>query len=280
VWLGAHVSIAKGFANAVKMTIKMKGNTFQFFVRNPRGGKARALEAADLLEAHALMREHHFGAVVAHAPYVYNLASTKEQIRRFTVHALKEDLQRLKLMGVPYLVVHVGTHGGQGEEQGLSLVVEGLKEVLVEIPAQTQILLEGMAGAGTELGYSFEQLAEILRRCDDHPGLGFCLDSSHLTGAGYDLAALAAVKQKIKQLLDWSRVKVWHLNDSRFPLGSRKDRHAKLGEGFLGLETIRKIVCDRELERLLFLLETPNDEAGYAAEIALVKELRKQAKML
>ncbi len=273
MWIGAHVSIAKGFANAVKTAIAMKGNTFQFFSRNPRGGKARELETADIEEAHILMREHDFGAVVAHAPYVYNLASAKEYVRSFSLSTLQDDLQRCKAMGVPYLVLHVGTHGGQGEEKGIALVTEGLKEVLAEIPEDTQILLEGMAGEGTELGYSFEQLAEILERCGDHPGLGICLDSCHITGQGYDLAAFEEIKEKVRQTMGWNKVKVFHLNDSLFPLGSKRDRHAKLGEGFLGLETIRKIVCDSELNKLLFILETPNDNTGYAAEIALVKEM-------
>lgn len=273
MWIGAHVSIAKGFANAVKIAIAMKGNTFQFFSRNPRGGKARELETADIEEAHILMREHDFGAVVAHAPYVYNLASAKEYVRSFSLSTLQDDLQRCKAMGVPYLVLHVGTHGGQGEEKGIALVTEGLKEVLAEIPEDTQILLEGMAGEGTELGYSFEQLAEILERCGDHPGLGICLDSCHITGQGYDLAAFEEIKEKVRQTMGWNKVKVFHLNDSLFPLGSKRDRHAKLGEGFLGLETIRKIVCDSELNKLLFILETPNDNTGYAAEIALVKEM-------
>lgn len=273
MWIGAHVSIAKGFANAVKTAISMKGNTFQFFSRNPRGGKARELETTDIEEAHILMREHDFGAVVAHAPYVYNLASIKEHVRSFSLRTLQDDLHRCEAMGVPYLVLHVGTHGGQGEEKGIALVTEGLKEVLAEIPEDTQILLEGMAGEGTELGYSFEQLAEILERCGDHPGLGICLDSCHLTGQGYDLAAFEEIKEKVRQMLGWNKVKVFHLNDSLFPLGSKRDRHAKLGEGFLGLETIRKIICDSELNKLLFILETPNDNTGYAAEIALVKEI-------
>lgn len=271
MWIGAHVSIGKGFANAVRTSIAMHGNTFQFFSRNPRGGKARELDMADIEKAQMLMREHDFGAVVAHAPYVYNLASVKEQIRRFTITTLQDDLQRIKTMGVPYLVLHVGTHGGQGEEKGLALVVEGLKEVLAERPEGTQILLEGMAGVGTELGYTFEQLAEILERCGDPCGLGICLDSCHMTGHGYNLADLDEIREKIRRILGWNKVKVLHLNDSLFPLASKRDRHAKLGEGFLGMETIRKIVCDSEFNQLLFILETPNDNTGYAEEIALIK---------
>jgi deoxyribonuclease-4 len=273
VWLGAHVSISKGLAHAVKMAVEMQGNTMQFFSRNPRGGKARDLDMAEIMEAHLLMKKHNFGAVVAHAPYIINLASPKEHVRNFSLRIINDDLARIKVMEVPFLVLHVGTHGGQGVERGLTLVTEALKEILAEIPDDTQILLEGMAGEGTELGNTFEQLAEILERCGDHPGLGICLDTCHMTGHGYDLSALDGIKETISRTVGWQKVKVLHLNDSMYPLGSKRDRHARLGEGYLGLETVRKIVCDREFGKLLFILETPNDQRGYAAEIALVREL-------
>jgi deoxyribonuclease-4 len=214
--------------------------------------------------------------VVAHAPYIINLASPREQVRDFSLRIIKEDLARIKVMEVPFLVLHVGTHGGQGVERGLTLVIEALKEILTTIPDETQLLLEGMAGEGTEIGDTFEQLAEILERCGDHSGLGICLDTCHMTGHGYDLSALDGIKETISRTVGWQKVKVLHLNDSMYPLGSKRDRHAKLGEGYLGLETIRKIVCDREFGKLLFILETPNDQRGYAGEIALVKELCRQ----
>ncbi len=274
--IGAHVSISKGLTHAVETTIKMGGNTFQFFTRNPRGGKARELDTADIKKADHLMEKNNFGKLIAHAPYVYNLASVKENVRRFSLLTLKDDLIRIKEMGVPYLVVHVGSHGGQGEEKGLELVMEGLKSVLKEIPEETQILLEGMAGQGTELGYTLEQLAQILQGCDYHPGLGVCLDSCHLTGAGYDLADFTKFKEQIEQILGWDKLKVFHLNDSLFPLNSRRDRHAKWGEGYLGLETLKKIVSDKAMEQVVLILETPNDDLGYAQEIALVREMKKR----
>ena len=276
MWLGAHISISKGLANAVQTALEMQGNTFQFFSRNPRGGKARELDTADIKKAYQLMEKGNFGKLVAHAPYVYNLASVKENVRRFSLLTLRDDLIRIKEMGVPYLVVHVGSHGGQGEEKGLELVMEGLKSVLKEIPEETQILLEGMAGQGTELGYTLEQLAQILQGCDYHPGLGVCLDSCHLTGAGYDLAHFTKFKEQVEKSLGWDKVKVFHLNDSLFPLNSRRDRHAKLGEGYLGLETLKKIVSDKAMEQVILILETPNDNLGYAQEIALVREMRKR----
>jgi deoxyribonuclease-4 len=167
----------------------------------------------------------------------------------------------------------VGSHGGQGEEKGLALVIDGLKDILNSDTGKVTILLEGMAGGGTELGYTFEQLAHIIKGCDNNPRVGVCFDSCHLTGAGYDLSDFKKVKQEINQILGWDRIGAFHLNDSVFPIGSRKDRHAKLGEGFLGMETIKSIVCDPDLQNIPFILETPNDDEGYAKEIALVRDI-------
>jgi deoxyribonuclease-4 len=227
----------------------------------------------DIQKAHEFMKANNFGVIVAHAPYTYNLASAKEDVREFSMETLKDDLARLKIMELSYLVVHVGAHVGQGEEKGLSLVIEGLEEVLNHIPPGIKIVLEGMAGEGTELGYTFDHLAHIIKGCDNHPGLGICLDSCHMTGAGYDLSSFKEVKKEIKDLIGWERIKVFHLNDSVNPIGSKRDRHAKLGEGQLGLGVIKGIVCDPDLENIPFILETPNDEDGYAKEIALVKDL-------
>ncbi len=273
MWIGAHVSSAQGLTAAVKTVIEMQGNTFQFFTRNPRGGKARALDSEDIREANKLMKINNFGPVVAHAPYTYNLASAKKNVRAFSRLTLKDDLLRIKAMGVPYLVLHVGSHGGQGEEKGLALVGEGLKGLLTDLPEGTMILLEGMAGQGTELGYTFEHLVQIIQACDGHSGLGVCLDSCHLTGAGYDLADLAGFKDEFEQVVGWERLKAFHLNDSLYPLASKRDRHAKLGEGHLGLEIIKKIVRDPDIQKVPLILETPHDNLGYAQEIALVKKI-------
>jgi len=273
MFIGAHVSISKGFAAAVKTAAGIGGNTFQFFTRNPRGGSAKALDLQDIKKAHDLMAEYGFGPVVAHVPYTYNLASSKPGIRKFTIDTLKDDMMRVKTMKVPYLVLHVGTHGGQGEEKGLELVAEGLKEALAIIPDGVWLLMEMMAGEGTELGYTFGHLKFLLEACDKHPGLGLCLDSCHLTGAGYDLSRLDEVKAELDKEVGLERLKAVHLNDSLFPLGSRRDRHAKLGEGHLGLGVIKGIVCDDDVNKLPLILETPNDYEGYAREIALVKEI-------
>lgn len=274
MFIGAHVSISKGLLFAAKTAAEMKGNTFQFFTRNPRGGRAKQLEDKDIEEANNFMEKHCFSPIVAHAPYTYNLASVKPEVREFTIRTMKEDLARTAAMNTKYLVVHAGTHGGQGEKEGLRLVVLGLKEILAEISDdKLYVLVEGMAGEGSELGYSFSQLGNILTGCDNHPQLGVCLDSCHLTGAGYDLSNWDAVKDEFDREVGLQRLKVFHLNDSLYPLGSRRDRHAKLGEGHVDLAIIKELVRDKDLQNIPFILETPNDEAGYAREIALIKEL-------
>lgn len=273
MFIGAHISIAKGLKAAVKTAEKMGGNTLQFFTRNPRGGKAKKLDLRDIEAAHTLMQEYNFGPLVGHAPYTFNLASTKPSVREFSLNTIKDDLERIKQMGVPYLVLHVGSHGGQGEEKGLSLVAQGLREILSTIPNEVYLLLEGMAGSGSELGYTFEHLQSLIKTCEEHPQLGICLDTCHLTGAGYDLQDLAAVKKGFAEKIGLERLKVLHLNDSKFPVASRKDRHEKLGEGFVGLDVIKNIVRDRDMQKIPLILETPNDDQGYAREISLVKEM-------
>jgi len=273
MYLGAHVSISKGLLGAAQAAVSIEANTFQFFTRNPRGGSAKKLDPQDIQAAHALMKEHNFGPLVAHAPYTYNLASSKPEVREFSLRTLSDDLLRIEALGVPYLVLHVGTHGGQGIEKGLQLVVAGLNSILPVIPQGVMILLEGMAGEGTELGYTMEQLGQIISACGKHPGLGVCLDTCHLTGAGYDLTKLPDLKQEINSCIGLDRLKVLHLNDTLFPVGSKRDRHAKLGEGYLGLETIRQVVCDEDFRQTVMILETPNELEGYAREIHLVREM-------
>lgn len=275
MWLGAHVTISKGMSGAVKITRQMGGNTFQFFSRNPRGGSAKKLDPADIAQAWDLMTEFGFGPIVAHAPYTYNLASAKDEVREFTLRTLKDDVERIKTMRVPYLILHVGTHGGQGEEKGLALVIEGLQKIVELLGDDTYLLLEGMAGEGSELGYTFEHLGYIIKETGGHPGLGVCLDTCHMTGAGYDLSDIGGLKKSIEANFDFNRVKVLHINDSMHPIGSKRDRHAKLGEGVLGIDTIRNLVCDPDMSKIPLILETPNDNQGYAREIALIREMCK-----
>lgn len=272
MFIGAHVSIAQGLTGAVKAAQAMQANTFQFFIRNPRGGQARKLDEKDLRQAHELMIQYGFGPIVGHAPYTYNLASTRPGIREFTIRTLKDDLERARVMKLSRIVLHPGTHGEQGEEKGLELIVQGLKEVLSAIgDDDISILIEGMAGEGSEIGYSFAHLKSILQGCGHHPRLAFCLDSAHLTGAGYDLSQWAPVKAEFDRAVGMDRLKAFHLNDTVYPLSSKRDRHAKLGEGCLGVGAIRQIAEDEDIHQIPLILETPNDNAGYAKEIALIK---------
>lgn len=273
MWVGAHLSIGQGLTAAVHTAVKIGANTLQFFMRNPRGGKMCVVNKEDYEGAWVLMREHDFGPLVAHAPYTYNLASAKENVRAFSQFALKEDLQRMRQMEVPFLVLHPGSHVGQGEEKGSVLVVEALKQVLADLPVGIMILLESMAGQGSELGYKFEHLAQIIEGCENHPGLGVCLDSCHLTAAGYDLSTWTKFKGEFSKFLEWERIKVFHLNDSQHPLGSRKDRHAKLGEGYLGWEMIADLLGHLKQEKWPLILETPQDLDGYAGEIKEIKKV-------
>ena len=273
MYLGAHISISKGLIAAVQDAIDIGANTFQFFTRNPRGGQSKKLDPQGIEQAHNLLKEHNFGPLVGHTPYTYNLASAKPQVIELSLRTLKDDLERAELMGLPYLVLHTGSHGGQGVEKGLELVIKGLTSLLPSIPEGVMILLEGMAGTGTELGYSLAHLGEIIKACDSHHGLGVCLDTCHLTGAGYDLTKLPELFEEIEAEIGLERLKVFHLNDSKFPVGSKKDRHAKLGEGYIGLETLVKVVCAEELKDCVFILETPNELDGYAEEIKLVRKL-------
>lgn len=271
MWIGSHVSIAKGFCAAVEASVAMGANTFQFFTRNPRGGNAKALDLEDIAKGRAIMLEKKFGPPVAHAPYTYNLCSARPEVVTFTMAHLEEDFSRLQAMGVDRVVLHPGTHGGQGTETGIRMISENLNQLLpLAAAAGVRILLEGMAGAGSEVGAKFEELEAIIKGCDEHPSLGVCIDSCHMTGAGYDLRQWSAVQNAIEEIIGWQRVGALHLNDTHHGLGSRKDRHARLGEGSLGFEGIMDMMDSIKDQPLPVILETPNDDAGYAAEISWV----------
>ena len=273
MWIGSHVSIARGFSAAVKTAVAMGANTFQFFTRNPRGGNAKPVDAADVAKGKVLMEEHDFGPLVAHAPYTYNLCSNRPEVVEFSKMGLEEDLFRAKEMLTDRIVLHPGSHGGKGTEEGVRLIAANLKPLLPRAKeAGVSILLEGMAGAGSEVGGSFEELAKIIDLCEGHENLGVCIDSCHMTGAGYDLKNWRSVLEAISETFGWERVGAFHLNDTKFGLGSHKDRHARLGEGVLGYEGILEVLENIKGQELPVILETPNDDAGYAAEIRWVRE--------
>ena len=246
-------------------------NTFQFFTRNPRGGAAKAIDRADLDEFLALAREQRFAPLLAHAPYTLNACSADENVRRFAREMMADDLARMELLPGNYYNFHPGSHVGQGDEAGIALIVDQLN-ALLSAPQTTTVLLETMAGKGSEVGRTFGQLRQIIERVEHAEKIGVCLDTCHVHDAGYDIVNdLDGVLAEFDAEIGIDRLRAIHLNDSMNPLGSRKDRHARIGDGQIGLAAITRIVNHPHLRQLPFYLETPNELPGYAEEIALLR---------
>lgn len=259
-----------------KQALKLGANTFAFFTRNPRGGKAKEIDPADVDKLLALMEEHHFGKLVAHAPYTMNLCAAKENVRSFSMEMFQDDLKRMDYLPGNYYNFHPGSHVGQGAEQGIEMIAEALNGALFE-EQTTTVLLETMAGKGSEVGRSFEELRRIIDLVDLDDKLGVCLDTCHIWDGGYDVVDhLDDVLNEFDQVIGLDRLKPIHLNDSMNPLGAHKDRHEKIGQGHLGLEAITRIINHPALKELPFILETPNDDEGYTNEIAMLRKLRKE----
>ena len=269
--IGCHLSSSKGFAAMGRQALELGADTFQFFTRNPRGSRAKDLDEADAAALTALMAEHRFAPVVAHAPYTLNLCGAREENRAFALETMADDLRRLEHLPGQLYNFHPGSHVGQGEETGTALIAAGLN-ALLRPDQSTTVLLETMSGKGSEVGGSFESLRAILDRVELGEKVGVCLDTCHVWDAGYDIAAdLDGVLAEFDRVLGLDRLRAVHLNDSKNPLGSRKDRHACIGEGCIGLEALVRVVRHPALRDLPFCLETPNDLAGYAREIALLR---------
>lgn len=276
MYIGSHISASKGFEAMGKQALKLGANTFAFFTRNPRGGKAKEIDPADVDKLHALMEEHHFGKLVAHAPYTMNLCAAKENVRNFSMEMFQDDLKRMDYLPGNYYNFHPGSHVGQGAEQGIEMIAEALNGALFE-EQTTTVLLETMAGKGSEVGRSFEELRRIIDLVDLDDKLGVCLDTCHIWDGGYDVVDhLDDVLNEFDQVIGLDRLKAIHLNDSMNPLGAHKDRHEKIGQGHLGLEAITRIINHPALKELPFILETPNDDEGYTNEIAMLRKLRKE----
>ncbi len=271
--LGCHLSTSDGYLAMGKTALKIGANTFAFFTRNPRGGNAKPLDPKDVGALLALMDEKGFGPLVAHAPYTMNLCSAKPETVDFARRAMAEDLERMESLPGNYYNLHPGSHVKQGTDRGIELICAGLNEVLV--PGQsTRVLLETMAGKGTEVGRSFEEIARIIDGCDHDELLGVCLDTCHVSDGGYDIASdLDAVLDEFDRVIGVGRLCALHLNDSKNPVGSHKDRHERIGEGTLGTGAFAAIVRSPRLAGLPMILETPNDLDGYAREIALLRGL-------
>lgn len=271
-FLGCHLSTSSGFLAMGRTAASIGADTFQFFTRNPRSGRAKALDAADMEALRRFLQEHRFGKIVAHAPYTVNLCSASEEVRAFSREMVADDLERMELLPGNYYNFHPGSHGGQGRETGISQIADALNAIL-RPRQQTMVLLETMAGKGSEIGGRFEDLREILDQCVLQDKLGVCLDTCHVYDGGYDLVGgLDDVLLEFDRVIGLSRLKAIHLNDSKNPFFSHKDRHEKLGQGSLGLETFCRIVENPLLQGVPMILETPNLLPGYAAEIALLRQ--------
>lgn len=270
--IGCHLSSAKGFLAMGKEAAAMKADTFAFFTRNPRGGKAKDIGTADVEAFLAFHREHNFVRLVAHAPYTMNLCAAKENIRTFALEMLTDDLRRMEVIPGNYYNFHPGSHVGQGIEKGIELIADGLNQAM--FPEQTTtVLLETMAGKGSEVGRSFEELRAIMDRVTLNDKLGICLDTCHVWDGGYDIVTdLDGVLEEFDRIIGIDRLKAIHINDSLNPLGSHKDRHARIGEGCIGLAALSAVTRHPKLRELPFILETPNDNEGYAEEIALLRK--------
>ena len=272
LYIGNHTSSSKGYAAMGRQMLKNGGNTFAFFTRNPRGGKAKEIDQQDVEKFLELARENQFGKLVAHAPYTMNACAAKENLRDFAREVMEDDLKRMENTQGNYYNFHPGSHVGQGPEAGITKIAEILNEVLTE-EQSTTVLLETMSGKGSEVGATFQELREIIDRVEKKDKLGVCLDTCHVWDGGYDIVHdLDGVLHEFDQVIGLSRLKAVHLNDSMNGLGSHKDRHAKIGEGEIGLDALVNVVCHPALEGIPFILETPNDDEGWKREIALLRE--------
>lgn len=255
-----------------KTASSIGADTFAFFTRNPRGGAAKAIDPEDAANLQAWMESHAFGTLVAHAPYTLNCCSDKQHARSFAREAMADDLRRMEFTPHSYYNFHPGSHVKQGVEAGVAMIADVLNDVLA--PDQTTtVLLETMAGKGTEVGRSFEELASIIERVELSDRMGVCFDTCHVHDAGYDIVNdLDGVLEEFDRVVGLDRLKAVHINDSKNPCGARKDRHETIGAGFIGIEAFGRIVSHPALRDLPFILETPNDLAGYGREIELLRE--------
>ncbi len=272
-YIGCHLTVSKGYLAMAKQALELGGNTAQYFTRNPRGGQAKELDPEDVAAFGDFLKEHAFGTFIAHAPYTINPCAAKPETLEFARNTMADDLSRLEVIGCSYYNFHPGSHVGQGVEAGIEKIAETLNLVLK--PEQhTTVLLETMAGKGSEVGGRFEELRAIIDRVELSDHLGVCMDTCHISDGGYDVAGdLDAVLTEFDKVIGLDRLKAMHLNDSMNPVGARKDRHQKLGQGYLGLDCFKRIVNHPALKGLPMVLETPNELPGYAKEIKILREM-------
>ena len=274
--IGAHLSASKGYTHMLEEALSIGANTFQFFTRNPRGGRAKDIDEKDVKNFLEKSKEVGFGPILAHAPYTLNCCSDKAQTRKFALETFADDLRRMEYTPGMLYNFHPGSHVGQGADTGIALICETLNAVLFE-NMTTTVTLETMAGKGSEVGGSFEELRRIIDGVELQDKIGVCLDTCHVSDGGYDIINdLDGVLEEFDKIIGINRLKALHINDSKNPLGAHKDRHEKIGDGFIGTKTFENIVNNKYLKNLPMLLETPNELDGYAREIALLKSLVKE----
>ena len=272
LYIGNHTTSSKGYTRMARQMIANEGNTFAFFTRNPRGGRAKEIDPEDVRKFLELTEEYKFGKIVAHAPYTLNACAAKENIREFARETMADDLKRMEWTPGNYYNFHPGSHVGQGAEAGVRMIAEMLNEVLTE-DQTTTVLLETMSGKGTEMGRNFEELRQILDLVEKKDKMGICLDTCHVWDGGYDIVNdFDGVLEEFDRIIGLEKLKAIHLNDSLNDLGSHKDRHARIGEGRIGLEALVRVIRHPRLEGIPFILETPNDDEGWAAEIRNLRE--------
>ena len=270
--IGTHMSIAQGLEKMAEKVVWMEADTMQIFSRNPRGSNYKKTSGKEQEAFWRVRREHHLGPVLAHAPYTMNLASAQDKVYEFACTVIREDIRRMDELGIEMIVFHPGSHVGIGEEEGIRNIIEGLDQAITG-EERIQILLETMSGKGTEIGYRFEQLRRIRDGLKHPERVGICLDTCHVFAAGYDIVGdLDGVLREFDRVLGLPLLKAIHLNDSAMPYASRKDRHAVIGEGQIGLEALLAVMRHPELKDLPFYLETPLDDAGHKEEIQRLRE--------
>ena len=272
LYIGNHTTSSKGYTAMAKQMIANGGNTFAFFTRNPKGGRAKAINEKDIQQFLALAKEHHFGKIVAHAPYTMNACAAREELRDFARETFRDDLKRMEYTPGNYYNFHPGSHVGQGAETGIRKIAEILNDVLTD-DQSTTVLLETMSGKGSEMGRNFQEIRSILDLVEHKEKMGVCLDTCHVWDGGYDIVHdLDGVLDEFDQIIGLSRLKAVHLNDSLNDLGSHKDRHARIGEGKIGLEALINVIRHPALKGIPFILETPNDDEGWTKEIFLLRD--------
>ncbi len=275
--IGCHLSSSKGFLNMGKEIVKLGGNTFQFFTRNPRGGAAKPIDEKDIEAFKTFAKENNINIILAHAPYTLNACSADADVRNFAKQVFADDLKRMEYIPGNMYNFHPGSHVKQGVDTGIEYIAQMLNEVL-DKNQHTKVLLETMAGKGTEIGRSFEELQMIIERVELNSKLGICLDTCHIYDAQYNIVDnLNGVIDELDKVIGLDRLCAIHLNDSKNPFASHKDRHELIGKGYIGIDTFNNIVSNEKFRNIPMYLETPNDMEGYAKEIAMLKQMYAKA---